>query len=205
MNTFHRRLDTRRVFPALLMNASRSLTSAVVLLFISSSIAGCISLVPAREMIESLREPPKVNSTADKVNISHVFDSFDISQTLSPLSAHRVIDMDNSVTDMQIYFRATMPTSSFTSDISNQVRYVDAKLLRPDGSVYWEAYVTESKSPVNNFAEGPFDEGEWRLEVEARGIGIDVGGVAIKDDFVVIVTVTRKCVEYPTENECVIE
>ena len=98
-----------------------------------------------------------------------------------------------------------MPTSGWTSDISNQVRYVDAKLLRPDGSVYWEAYVTESKSPVNNFAEGPFEDGEWKLEVEARGIGIDVGGVAIKDDFVVIVTVTRKCVEYPTETDCVIE
>ena len=187
------------------MKGNRSLTAAIVLLLISSSIAGCISLVPAREMMESLREPPRENLTADKVNISHVFDSFDISQTLSPHSADRVIKMDESVTDMQIYFRATMPTSGWTSDISNQVRYVDAKLLRPDGSVYWEAYVTESKSPVNNFAEGPFEDGEWKLEVEARGIGIDVGGVAIKDDFVVIVTVTRKCVEYPTETDCVIE
>lgn len=187
------------------MKGYRSLTAAVALLFISSSIAGCISLVPAREMMESLRSSPEVNSTVDKVNISHVFDSFDISQTLSPHSADRVIKMDNSVTDMQIYFRATMPTSGWTSDISTQVRYVDAKLLRPDGSVYWEAYVTESKSPVNNFAEGPFEEGEWKLEVEARGIGIDVGGVAIKDDFVVIVTVTRKCVEYPTEDDCVFE
>jgi len=189
----------------LLMKGNHSLTAAVVLLFISSSIAGCISLVPAREMMESLRTLPVVEETADKVNISHVFDSFDISQTLSPHTADRVIKMDESVTDMQIYFRATMPTSGWTSDISNQVRYVDAKLLRPDGSVYWEAYVTESKSPVNNFAEGPFEEGEWKLEVEARGIGIDVGGVAIKDDFVVIVTLTRKCVKYPAENECVIE
>ena len=65
--------------------------------------------------------------------------------------------------------------------------------------------MTESKSPVDNFAEGPFDEGEWKLEVEARGIGIDVGGVAVKDDFVVIVTVRRECVIFPTEDVCVIE
>ena len=64
-----------------MMKGNRSLTAAIVLLLISSSIAGCISLVPAREMMESLREPPRENLTADKVNISHVFDSFDISQT----------------------------------------------------------------------------------------------------------------------------
>ncbi len=179
--------------------------SAVILLFISSTLAGCLSLVPAREMMESLRDKPQIEMTEDKVNISHVFDSLDISQTLSPYTADRIIEMNASANEMQIYFRATMPTSGFTSDISNSIRYVDARLLRPDGSVYWETHVTESKSPVDNFAEGPFDEGEWKLEVEARGIGIDVGGVAVKDDFVVIVTVRRECVIFPTEDICVIE
>jgi hypothetical protein len=82
---------------------------------------------------------------------------------------------------------------------------VDAKLLRPDGSVYWEQHVTESKSPVDNFAGGPFVAGEWKLEIEARGIGIDIGGIAVKDDFIVIVTVRSECVKYPTEDVCVIE
>ena len=36
-----------------MMKGNRSLTAAIVLLLISSSIAGCISLVPAREMMES--------------------------------------------------------------------------------------------------------------------------------------------------------
>lgn len=179
--------------------------SAVILLFMSSTLAGCLSLVPAREMMESLRDKPIIKMTEDKVNISHVFDSLDLSQSLSPYTADRIIEMNASANEMQIYFRATMPTSGWTSDISNSIRYVDARLLRPDGTVYWETRVTESKSPVDNFAEGPFDEGEWKLEVEARGIGIDVGGVAVKDDFVVIVTVRRECIEYPHELECVIE
>jgi hypothetical protein len=58
---------------------------------------------------------------------------------------------------------------------------------------------------VDNFAEGPFEVGEWRLEIEARGIGIDIGGVAVKDDFIVIVTVRSECILHPTETDCVIE
>jgi hypothetical protein len=186
--------------------AQRGLMAAVVsLLFLSTTVAGCISLIPAREMMESLRDPPRIKTTEDKVNISHTFDSLEISELTAPITGQRIITMNESVVQMQIYFRATMPTSGLTGDISNSIRYVDAKLLRPDGSVYWEQHVTESKSPVDNFAEGPFEPGEWRLEIEARGIGIDIGGVAVKDDFIVIVTVTRKCVEYPTEDECVIE
>ena len=185
-----------------MMGSARSLALALALLVLSSTVAGCISLVPAREMIESLRSPPGIVITEDKVNISHTFDSFVISEVTSPHTAHRVIGMDDSVTEMQIYFRATMPTSGWTSDISNSIRYVDAKLLRPDGSVYWEKHVTQSKSPVDNFAEGPFDNGQWRLEVEARGIGIDLGGVSVKDDFVVIITVRRECVVYPTDDDC---
>ena len=65
--------------------------SAVILLFISSTLAGCLSLVPAREMMESLRDKPLIEMTEDKVNISHVFDSLDISQTLSPYTADRIM------------------------------------------------------------------------------------------------------------------
>ena len=184
------------------MRPRLAMLGVVCLLFMSTSVAGCISLVPAREMMESLRAAPKVDVTEEKVNISHTFDSFDISELTAPMTAHRTIQMEESSTQMQIYFRATMPTSGWTSDISNSIRYVDARLLRPDGSIYWEQHVTESKSPVDNFAEGPFEPGEWRLEVEARGIGIDVGGVAVKDDFVVIITVSRECIEYPHEDNC---
>ena len=181
------------------------MVTVVSLLFLSSTVAGCISLIPAREMMESLRGSPIIKTTEDKVNISHTFDSLEISELTTPIIGQRTIIMDDSAVEMQIYFQVSMPTSSFTGDLSNSVRYVDAKLLRPDGSVYWEQYVTESKSPVDNFAEGPFDSGEWKLEIEARGIGIDIGGVAVKDDFIVIVTVTRECVKHPNEDECVIE
>ena len=177
----------------------------VSLLFLSTTVAGCISLVPAREMMESWRGEPVIKKTEDKVNISHTFDSLEISELTTPITGQRTITIDDSAVEMQIYFQVSMPTSGWTGDISNSVRYVDAKLLRPDGSVYWEQHVTESRSPVDNFAEGPFEPGDWRLEIEARGIGIDIGGVAVKDDFIVIVTVTRKCVEHPTEDECVIE
>jgi hypothetical protein len=181
------------------------MVAVVSLLFLSTTVGGCISLIPAREMIESLRDPPSTQTTAEGVNISHTFDSFEISELTAPITAQRTIIMDDSAKEMQIYFRATMPTSGFTGDISNSVRYVDAKLLRPDGSVYWEQHVTESKSPVDNFAGGPFVAGEWKLEIEARGIGIDIGGIAVKDDFIVIVTVRSECVKYPTEDVCVIE
>ena len=181
------------------------MVAAVSLLFLSTSVAGCISLIPAREMMESLRAPPKIEMTEAKVNISHTFDSLEFSELTAPITGQKTITMDDSAVQMQIYFRATMPTSGWTGDISNSVRYVDAKLLRPDGSVYWEQHVTESKSPVDNFAEGPFEAGEWRLEIEARGIGIDIGGVAVKDDFIVIVTVRSQCVTHPTEDDCVIE
>jgi hypothetical protein len=82
-----------------------------------------------------------------------------------------------------------------------EARFVNAKLLMPDGSVFWEEEATNSTRPQEIRTYPPFVTGIWTLEVEARGYGADLVVVDSYDDFMVKVTVEQQCTYYPVEDD----
>ena len=49
------------------------MSAFVMLAIIMASNIGCIGLVPAREFMEDLRDPPKLETLTDSVQINHTF------------------------------------------------------------------------------------------------------------------------------------
>ena len=68
--------------------------------------------------------------------------------------------------------------------------------------VVWSENVCEDYNPLNSciYADPTLLNGEWTLEVNARGFGEFTN--TLKDSFSVVVTVYKDCLEYPTENLC---
>ena len=169
-----------------------------LLVFVSS---GCLSLVPAREMIESLRGEPSERDIDDKVGFNYTFTG--VTPEVYYESAE--ISVDSSVSAIWIYFRAGIPGGDTAEGITGDFRYVHAKLLRQDGSIFWEQHVTNTSTPpVEKYSDDAgeaFLEGEWTLEVEARGYGVEAF-VDIQDQFTVLVTLKKSCLQFPFENDC---
>ena len=46
---------------------------ALIVLLLSSTFAGCIGLVPAREYLESRRDPVEIQTIYDRVAFAHTF------------------------------------------------------------------------------------------------------------------------------------
>ena len=87
--------------------------------------------------------------------------------------------------------------------MDNETRYVRATLTDSEGMVQWEQDVSEDASPLEETLQPnpSFAEGEWELDVKARGAGDDITGT-LRDNFMVMVTVTNSCVQYPLVEEC---
>jgi hypothetical protein len=84
--------------------------------------------------------------------------------------------------------------------------YVRATLTDSEGVIQWHADVNSNSAPVEEKIEPTpeFAKGEWVLDVQARGIGEETFGI-IHDNFNIQLTITKLCVEYPSEGTCLTE
>ena len=169
----------------------------MVLTMLLTSTVGCLGLIPAREAIESFREPAEDDLTYLKIDVSHTYTSLEI----QPYTNKSVFIVDDSVTEISIYFKASFFISDF--QIENNTRYVRATLTDSEGEIQWSVDVSSDSAPVEEKLEPDpvFTKGDWVLDVEARGIGEETLGL-IHDNFNIQLTVTQRCVQYPMEKDC---
>lgn len=169
----------------------------VVLTMLLTSTVGCLGLIPAREAIESFREPAEDDLTYLKIDVSHTYTSLEI----QPYTNKSVFIVDDSVTEISIYFKASFFISDF--QLENNTRYVRATLTDSEGEIQWSVDVSSDSAPVEEKLEPDpvFTKGDWVLDVEARGIGEETLGL-IHDNFNIQLTVTQRCVQYPMEKDC---
>ena len=175
----------------------RVLAMLVVLTMLLTSTVGCLGLIPAREAIEGFREPAEDDLTYLKIDVSHTYTSLEI----QPYTNKSVFIVDDSVTEISIYFKASFFISDF--QIENNTRYVRATLTDSEGEIQWSVDVSSDSAPVEEKLEldPVFTKGDWVLDVEARGIGEETLGL-IHDNFNIQLTVTQRCVQYPMEKDC---
>ena len=150
----------------------RVLAMLVVLTMLLTSTVGCLGLIPAREAIEGFREPAEDDLTYLKIDVSHTYTSLEI----QPYTNKSVFIVDDSVTEISIYFKASFTFSDF--QIENNTRYVRATLTDSEGEIQWSVDVSSDSAPVEEKLEpNPvFTKGDWVLDVEARGIGEETLG-----------------------------
>ena len=55
------------------MRPRRAMSAFIMLAILMCSSMGCIGLVPAREFMEDLREPPKMIDIEDTINVEYFF------------------------------------------------------------------------------------------------------------------------------------
>ena len=76
-------------------------------------------------------------------------------------------------------------------------------LTDSEGMVQWEQDVSEDANPLEETLQPvpSFAQGEWELDVKARGGG-DNTVISVNDNFVIIVTITNTCTQYPLVEDC---
>jgi hypothetical protein len=190
------------------MRPRQAMSAFIMLAILMGSSVGCIGLIPAREFMEDMREPPKMIDIVDKINVEYFFvtkltpillpDPASVSYTES-----FEFDVDSDVTEISAYITAAMAADflALPSQLTTEVRYVEATLTDANGTQVWIERLTETKRPAVATFEEPFVEGTWRLDIDARGYG-EEGLSLYKDSFQVLIKIERECWEYPTETGC---
>jgi|TARA_B110000495_G_scaffold118387_1_gene102765 hypothetical protein len=190
------------------MRPRQAMSAFIMLAILMGSSVGCIGLIPAREFMEDMREPPKMIDIVDKINVEYFFvtkltpillpDPASVSYTES-----FEFDVDSDVTEISAYITAAMAADflALPSQLTTEVRYVEATLTDANGDQVWIERLTETKRPAVATFEEPFVEGTWRLDIDARGYG-EEGLSLYKDSFQVLIKIERECWEYPNETGC---
>jgi len=191
-----------------MMRPRQAMSAFIMLAILMGSSVGCIGLIPAREFMEDMREPPKMIDIVDKINVEYFFvtkltpillpDPASVSYTES-----FEFDVDSDVTEISAYITAAMAADflALPSQLTTELRYVEATLTDANGDQVWIERLTETKRPAVATFEEPFVEGTWRLDIDARGYG-EEGLSLYKDSFQVLIKIERECWEYPTETGC---
>ena len=174
--------------------------AALLMVVLMASTSGCMGLIAARESVESLRDPPFESLKNSKVSVSHEFTT--ILNYTEEFNSRSTFSVDDQTTEIEIYFKVTFEFSR-NLPANNDTRYVKATLTDSEGNVQWEQDVSEDASvPVQVLQPTPsFAQGEWELDVRARGGGESTFGT-IQDKFVVILTITNTCIQYPLVEDC---
>ena len=180
----------------------RVLPMLVVLTMLLTSTVGCLGLIPAREAIEGFREPAEDDLTYHKIGVSHTYTSI----VVQPYTNKSIFVVDDSVTEISIYFKASFVFGGLVEllePIESNVRYVRATLTDSEGEIQWSVDVSSSSTGVEERIELEFvnGKGDWVLDVEARGYGESFGSM-FHDNFNIQLTITQRCVQYPMEQFC---
>ncbi len=182
-----------------MMRPRPALSAFMMLAILVASSIGCIGLVPAREFMEDLRPSPERIDLIDKINASHTFtiDPEDIDGS-TRYQESQSFEVDSNVVKISAYIEASM-AGDFP--LPNGSRYVQATLIDANGDQVWYEYLeTTDRKMVTTFTTD-LAEGTWRLQIDARGYGEEFLN-QVKDSFDVLVTIERKCWEYPNEVGC---
>ena len=191
------------------MRPRQAMSAFIMLAILMGSSVGCIGLVPAREFMEDLREPPKMIDIVDKINVEYYF----VTKLLTPIplpdpasvsyTESFEFNVDSDVTEISAYITAAMAADFLTlpPQLTTEVRYVEASLTDANGDQVWIERLTETKRPAVATFEEPFVEGTWTLHIDARGYG-EEGLSLYKDSFQVLIKIERECWQYPNEAGC---
>ena len=177
---------------------------------------GCLSLLSMRELMEDMKEDPKSRSQDTRVGWDYTFDTQDIESTEYTNESEFLIDP--TVSQIEIFFDASIGDA--ISDFANETfpglieevgaRYVEISVWEPGEYPSGTPFFTERATENYEFTEtylnedsSPFEDGEWILSVEARGIGIEtpIDILSVYDSFSVKVTVSRPCVFFAEIHE----
>jgi hypothetical protein len=184
------------------MRPRHAMSAVIMLSILMASSMGCIGLVPAREFMEDLRDPPILVEVVEKINVEHVFvtDITNVQATTS-YSSVQTFTVDSDVTEISAYITAAMPLELILPGIPTEVRYVKATLTDANGDQVWIEEITETERKMVATFQQPLAEGIWTLSVEARGYGEEIANL-YKDSFQVLVKIDRECWQYPNEIGC---
>ncbi len=183
------------------MRPRKAMSAFVMLAILMASSMGCIGLVPAREFMEDLRDPPKLIEEIERINVDHVFitDFADLTGSTNYTQSFDFI-VDSEVSEISAYITAAMALDLIIP-VPTEVRYVKAILTDADGNQIWYEELTETKRPAVATFQQPLAVGTWTLYVDARGYGEEIGNL-YKDSFQVLIKVDRECLEYHNEDGC---
>ncbi len=179
------------------MRSSSARQAFFLLAVLMGSTMGCIGLVPAREIIEDLRDPAKMIEERDTINVDHTFTTID--PALYTYTEDFVVDQ--YVTEVTAFISAEFDGSDTIPILPPDTRFVEASLTDAAGNVVWnERLVTSLNKMVVSF-EQPLELGTWTLYIEARGYGEELTNL-IKDSFQVLIQINKECWQYPNEIGC---
>jgi hypothetical protein len=203
LGTTHRRLHRAKAVGRSMGHPKLAATLLLVVLMTSTS--GCMGLIAARETVENLREPAYDSLKNKKITIAHEFTT--LTNYSTEYISRSTFMVNEQTTEIDIYFKVTfeLSESPLFPDIffDNESHYVRATLTDSEGRVQWEQDVSEDASPLEERLQPnpSFAQGEWVLDVRARGGGQNTVD-SLRDQFLLIVTVTTTCVQYPLVEDC---
>ena len=179
------------------------LGAALLMAVLMASTSGCMGLIAARESVESLRPEAYESFNNKKVTVTHQFTT--VADYADEYTNRSVFLVNDKTTEINVYFKATFELSRNlpSSFWDNESRYVRATLTDSEGMVQWEQDVSEDANPLEETLQPipSFAQGEWELDVKARGGG-DNTVISVNDNFVIIVTITNTCTQYPLVEDC---
>ena len=187
------------------MRPRNALRAFLLLGIIISSQMGCIGLVPAREFMEDVRDPPELTEVINKTNLNHTFVTdllpSNFLTSISYTSQER-FTVDDNVNEIKLYIAAAFAGPDNIPGIDNlEYRYVKATLTDANGQEIWSENCVETcRPPVATFQE-PLAKGTWTLAIEARGYGDAIANTG-KDSFDIYIHLHRECWLYPNEDIC---
>ena len=159
--------------------------AALALLLLTSAAPGCVGLLLTREAIEGVRGPAQTVEVDEISEISHTFES------LSPVphynSGH--IDVDEHTVWLRVHFQTSM-IGGFVENYTGHGHYIRAWVENPNGSVVFDLNATGTSKKPSKLFVNPI-EGRWEYHIEARGYGINLGGISQKDQYLLVVTRTQ--------------
>ena len=152
--------------------------------------------------MESLREEPNEDQSFAALTIEHTFAQLQQKQWDEDFL------IDSSVTEISVYFMTTFVGDDAIPDEWDS-RYVNVTIYDSNGVDVWSKERTDSGTSLQVEIEprenGKFLSGDWNVVIEAIGAGVAVTeDLSSQDSFLVTITVTRTCLEFPPDySECI--
>ena len=167
-----------------------------------------MGLVMQRELMEWDREKPHVFPQDESYFWEVTFTSESLDLESVQYTNQTQIVLDDTVSKMLITFHAEFPYSTlFDLNDTNEFRYVEVKVWEPGvkesgGNPYWEVRATQDY-PLQRFDFLNLASGQWTVEIDARGYGIDapIEQASFHDYFDMTLTITKPCVHFDEVHE----
>jgi hypothetical protein len=193
------------------MASTRAFGLALSILMLSTTLSGCLGLAVQREFMESQRDPPEVRNTEVTVGFDYTFESNSLDSVL--YTNETIIDFDDTISKLDIDFRAQFPYSSIIDELvgneTNEYRYAHAMLWKPGvresgGEPFWEVKATQDFPQQKfSFTQSDLISGPWIFQVEARGYGVTapIDQASFYDHFDTYATITKPCIVFAESHD----